>query len=163
MQARKNLEFVRGTQDVDKEFDDLVEAADLAKQVKHPWRNMFSKKYFPQLILCGCSTLFQQWTGVSCLLAMHRNSELHTKNMPSAIESLPMLCKAHAYIIRGCLEQVHAHICKDMLACAVQLTKYHCVGNAVSCMSAQHCLVVSLTGCTCPVVLDLAFLPSAHL
>lgn len=33
MQARKNLEFVRGTRDVDKEYNDLVEAAELAKQV----------------------------------------------------------------------------------------------------------------------------------
>ena len=63
MQARKNLEFVRGTHDVDKEFNDLVEAAELAKQVRHPWRNMFSRKYRPQIVLCACSTHFQQWTG----------------------------------------------------------------------------------------------------
>ena len=63
VQARKNLEFVRGTHDVDKEFNDLVDAAELAKQVKHPWKNMFSRKYRPQLVLCACSTLFQQWTG----------------------------------------------------------------------------------------------------
>ncbi|KAK9793222.1 hypothetical protein WJX73_005399 [Symbiochloris irregularis] len=50
-QARKNLEFVRGTRDVDKEFQHLVEAADLAKQVRHPWKNMFSRKYRPQLVL----------------------------------------------------------------------------------------------------------------
>lgn len=43
VQARKNLEYVRGTSNVDKEFAALTEAADLAKQVKHPWVNIFSR------------------------------------------------------------------------------------------------------------------------
>ena len=63
LQARKNLQLVRGTKDVDKEFNDLVEFAKLAAQCKHPWRTLFSKKYRPQLILSACSTGFQQWTG----------------------------------------------------------------------------------------------------
>lgn len=63
MQARKNLEYVRGTKDVDQEFNDLVEYAKLANQCKHPWKTLFSKKYRPQLILSACSTGFQQWTG----------------------------------------------------------------------------------------------------
>ena len=36
MQARKNLELVRGTNDIDKEWDDLLEAAHLAAMCKHP-------------------------------------------------------------------------------------------------------------------------------
>ena len=63
LQARKNLELVRGTKDVDREFDDLVEYARLAHECKHPWKTLFSKKYRPQLILSACSTGFQQWTG----------------------------------------------------------------------------------------------------
>ena len=35
MQARKNLEIVRGTSEVDKEFADLAEAADLAMSVRY--------------------------------------------------------------------------------------------------------------------------------
>ncbi|KAK9802742.1 hypothetical protein WJX73_006127 [Symbiochloris irregularis] len=67
-QARKNLEYVRGTPNVDKEFAALSEAADLAKQVKHPWVNIFSRKYRPQLILSASATLFQQWTGINILI-----------------------------------------------------------------------------------------------
>ena len=63
VQARKNLEYVRGRKDVDKEFNDLVEAARIAAQCKNPWGTIFSKKYWPQLILSACSTTFQQWTG----------------------------------------------------------------------------------------------------
>lgn len=70
VQARKNLQLVRGTKDVDKEFNDLVEFAKLAAECKHPWRTLFSKKYRPQLILSACSTGFQQWTGYVCLDAL---------------------------------------------------------------------------------------------
>ena len=65
LQARKNLELVRGTKDVDKEFDDLVEAARLANMCQHQWGRLFSWKYFPQLVLSACSTTFQQWTGIN--------------------------------------------------------------------------------------------------
>ncbi|KAK9865397.1 hypothetical protein WJX84_000121 [Apatococcus fuscideae] len=67
-QARKNLEYIRGTKDVDVEFNDIVEAAELAAAVKHPWRNLFSAKYRPQLVLSACCTLFQQWTGINILI-----------------------------------------------------------------------------------------------
>ena len=63
MQARKNLEYVRGRKDVDKEFNDLVEAGRIAAQCKNPWGTFFSRKYWPQLVLSACSTTFQQWTG----------------------------------------------------------------------------------------------------
>ncbi len=63
LQARKNLEYVRGRKDVDKEFNDLVEAAHIAAQCKNPWGTIFSKKYWPQLVLSAFSTTFQQWTG----------------------------------------------------------------------------------------------------
>ena len=65
LQARKNLELVRGTKDVDKEFNDLVEAARLANMCQHQWGRLFSWKYFPQLVLSACSTTFQQWTGIN--------------------------------------------------------------------------------------------------
>ena len=65
LQARKNLELVRGTKDVDKEFDDLVEAARLANMCQHQWARLFSWKYFPQLVLSACSTSFHQWTGIN--------------------------------------------------------------------------------------------------
>ena len=63
LQARKNLEFVRGRKDVDREFNDLVAAAQIAAACKRPWRTLFSSKYWPQLCLSAFSTTFQQWTG----------------------------------------------------------------------------------------------------
>ena len=38
VQARRSLELVRGTADVDKEFNDMVQAGELARAIKHPWK-----------------------------------------------------------------------------------------------------------------------------
>lgn len=45
-QARKVLEKVRGTKDVDEEYNNILEKAQLAAQIKNPWTLLlFRKKY----------------------------------------------------------------------------------------------------------------------
>ena len=39
------LTRVRGIEDVDEEFTDLIEACRLSNMVKHPWRNLFAPPY----------------------------------------------------------------------------------------------------------------------
>ena len=39
------LTRVRGIEDVDEEFTDLIEACRLSNMVKHPWRNLFARPY----------------------------------------------------------------------------------------------------------------------
>ncbi|QHO59142.1 Sugar transport protein [Arachis hypogaea] len=39
--AKKELIKIRGTNDVDEEFKDLVAASEASKQVKHPWSSLF--------------------------------------------------------------------------------------------------------------------------
>ena len=39
------LTRVRGIEDVDEEFTDLIEACRLSNMVKHPWRNLFAPAY----------------------------------------------------------------------------------------------------------------------
>ena len=43
--ARKVLSRVRGVEDVDEEFQDIVEAARVANMVKRPWRNIVRSQY----------------------------------------------------------------------------------------------------------------------
>ena len=43
--ARKVLSRVRGVEDVDEEFQDIVEAARVANMVKRPWRNIIRSQY----------------------------------------------------------------------------------------------------------------------
>ena len=46
VQARHVLEKIRGTKDVDEEFQDILEKAELAALVKNPWTLLlFRKKY----------------------------------------------------------------------------------------------------------------------
>ena len=45
-QARKVLEDIRGTKDVEEEYQDVLEKAQLAKAIRNPWSLLlFHKKY----------------------------------------------------------------------------------------------------------------------
>ncbi|KAG9452777.1 hypothetical protein H6P81_005681 [Aristolochia fimbriata] len=67
-EARAMLVKIRGTQDVDEEFNDLVAASEASKQVKHPWRNFRQRKYRPQLIMSFMIPAFQQLTGINVIM-----------------------------------------------------------------------------------------------
>ncbi|KAG9130124.1 hypothetical protein Leryth_012868 [Lithospermum erythrorhizon] len=68
-EARKILEKVRGTTNVDAEFDDLIDASRAAQAIKNPFRNLLSKKNRPALILGGLGIpAFQQLTGMNSIL-----------------------------------------------------------------------------------------------
>lgn len=66
--GRKILEKIRGTNDVDAEFQDMVEASELAKSIKHPFRNILEKRYRPELIMAIFMPAFQILTGINSIL-----------------------------------------------------------------------------------------------
>ncbi|KAG9148872.1 hypothetical protein Leryth_020833 [Lithospermum erythrorhizon] len=67
--ARKILEKVRGTTNVDAEFSDLIDASRAAQAIKHPFRNLLDRKNLPALVLGGIGIpAFQQLTGVNSIL-----------------------------------------------------------------------------------------------
>jgi MFS family permease len=68
-EGRKVLEKVRGTTNVDAEFADLVDASNEAKAIKHPFRNLLTRKNRPQLIIGALGIpMFQQLTGMNSIL-----------------------------------------------------------------------------------------------
>lgn len=68
-EARKILEKVRGTPKVDAEFQDLIDASNAAKAIKHPFRNLLKRKNRPQLVLGAIGIpAFQQLTGMNSIL-----------------------------------------------------------------------------------------------
>lgn len=68
-EGRKVLERVRGTTKVDAEFQDLLEASEAAKAIKHPFRNLLERKNRPQLIIGALGIpAFQQLTGMNSIL-----------------------------------------------------------------------------------------------
>jgi MFS family permease len=66
--AKQMLRKVRGTDNVDDEFQDLVDASEAAKKVAHPWRNILQRKYRPQLVICILVPFFQQLTGINVIM-----------------------------------------------------------------------------------------------
>ncbi|XP_022726484.1 sugar transport protein 11-like [Durio zibethinus] len=58
------LQRIRGTKDVNEEFNDLVEASEAAKKVEDPWRNILEPRPRPHLVICTLIPLFQRLTGI---------------------------------------------------------------------------------------------------
>ncbi|KAL2227236.1 UNVERIFIED_CONTAM: Hexose carrier protein HEX6 [Sesamum indicum] len=63
--AKKMLQKIRGTDDVQAELDDLIEASYASKAVKHPFKNLMQRKYRPQLVMSVAIPFFQQITGIN--------------------------------------------------------------------------------------------------
>ncbi|XP_050216720.1 sugar transport protein 14-like [Mercurialis annua] len=68
-EGRKVLEKIRGTTKVDAEFDDLIDASNAARAIKHPFKNLLKRKNRPQLIIGALGIpAFQQLTGMNSIL-----------------------------------------------------------------------------------------------
>ncbi|CAL9074595.1 unnamed protein product [Musa textilis] len=66
--AKAMLRRIRGSSDVQEEYDDLVAASDASKVVKHPWSTLSNKKYRPQLVMSFLIPMFQQLTGINMVM-----------------------------------------------------------------------------------------------
>ncbi|XP_012068036.1 sugar transport protein 8 isoform X2 [Jatropha curcas] len=62
------LKKIRGVDDVEKEFAEISNAVEFAKQIKHPFRNLMSRYNRPQLICGSLTQFFQQVTGVTAVM-----------------------------------------------------------------------------------------------
>ncbi|KAL0312661.1 UNVERIFIED_CONTAM: Sugar transport protein 1 [Sesamum radiatum] len=67
-EALKRLRNIRGIQDVEEEFNDLVAASIASKKIKHPWANLMKRKYRPQLTMVILIPFFQQLTGMNVFM-----------------------------------------------------------------------------------------------
>lgn len=67
-EAKQQLIKLRGITNVDEEFNDLVAASNAAKMVKHPWINIFKRKYRPQLTFAFMIPFCQQFTGMNVIV-----------------------------------------------------------------------------------------------
>lgn len=67
-EARSILKKVRGVEDVDMEFDDVIAASEASRSVKHPWRNLFQHNYRPQAVMAFLIPSMQQLTGINAIM-----------------------------------------------------------------------------------------------
>lgn len=66
-EAHRMLRYIRGTDDVQTEFDDLIDASEISKTMKHPFKKIIRKKYRPQLVMAVAIPFFQQVTGINVI------------------------------------------------------------------------------------------------
>ncbi|KAL5729385.1 Sugar transport protein 7 [Ranunculus cassubicifolius] len=66
--GRKVLEKIRGTSNVNAEFQDMMDASELANSIQHPFRNILEKRNRPQLVMAICMPTFQILTGINSIL-----------------------------------------------------------------------------------------------
>ena len=64
----ETLKKIRGVDNVDKEFEELLHATELAKQAKHSFRNLMKRSSRPQLICGTILQVFQQFTGINVIM-----------------------------------------------------------------------------------------------
>ncbi|KAL6185293.1 hypothetical protein ACLB2K_041427 [Fragaria x ananassa] len=66
--ARKMLQKIRGSDSVNDEFQDLVDATEVANKVENQWGNIMQQRYRPQRIICVFVPFFQQLTGINVIM-----------------------------------------------------------------------------------------------
>ncbi|CAD5172952.1 unnamed protein product [Musa acuminata subsp. malaccensis] len=62
------LKKIRGTENVEPEYNEILEASRIAHQVKHPFRNLLQRRNRPQLIIAIFLQIFQQFTGINAIM-----------------------------------------------------------------------------------------------
>ncbi|KAF3336687.1 sugar transport protein 8-like protein [Carex littledalei] len=62
------LKKIRGIDNVTAEYEELVLASEMARQVKHPYRNLMKRKSRPQLVIAIVMQVFQQFTGINAIM-----------------------------------------------------------------------------------------------
>ncbi|XP_031391317.1 hexose carrier protein HEX6-like isoform X2 [Punica granatum] len=65
--AKSMLRRIRGTNDVEAEFEDLVKASAVSKTIDRPFRKITERRYRPQLVMAIAIPFFQQVTGINVI------------------------------------------------------------------------------------------------
>lgn len=93
--GRKVLEKIRGTSDVQAELEDIIDASEQAKSIKHPFRNILEIRNRPQLVMAIFMPTFQILTGINSILfyapvlfqsmGFERNASLYSSALTGAV------------------------------------------------------------------------------
>ncbi|KAK4425693.1 Sugar transport protein 8 [Sesamum alatum] len=68
MEGRAALQKIRGVDNVDAEFQQIVTGCEQAKQVKQPFKKLFKRSGFPALFISTIIQVFQQFTGINAIM-----------------------------------------------------------------------------------------------
>ncbi|KAK1380067.1 Sugar transport protein 13 [Heracleum sosnowskyi] len=97
-EGKRVLRKIHGTDDVELEFKELLEASLVAKEVRDPFRNLIMKKNRPQLVVAVALQIFQQFTGINAImfyapiifesLGFGSNASLYSASITGAVNVL---------------------------------------------------------------------------
>ncbi|URD82837.1 Sugar transport protein [Musa troglodytarum] len=59
---------IRGTDNVNAEYEEILHACEMARQVKRPFRNLMKRSSRPQLVIAIAMQVFQQFTGINAIM-----------------------------------------------------------------------------------------------
>ncbi|KAG8381553.1 hypothetical protein BUALT_Bualt06G0133600 [Buddleja alternifolia] len=65
--AKTILQRIRGIENVQAEFDDLITASEASRTIKSPFKNILKRRYRPQLVMSIAIPFFQQVTGITVI------------------------------------------------------------------------------------------------
>ncbi|KAK6936883.1 Major facilitator, sugar transporter-like [Dillenia turbinata] len=65
--AKLLLQRIRGTEDVEAELEDIINASSISKTMKNPFNQILQRKYRPQLVMSIAIPFFQQVTGINVI------------------------------------------------------------------------------------------------
>ncbi|XWS47692.1 hypothetical protein CRYUN_Cryun13aG0005900 [Craigia yunnanensis] len=65
--AKRVLQRIRGTSDVQAELDDLIKASSISKTINHPFKKIMLRNYRPQLVMAAAIPFFAQMTGINII------------------------------------------------------------------------------------------------
>ncbi|KAK4478079.1 hypothetical protein RD792_017344 [Penstemon davidsonii] len=67
-QGKAALKKIRGVEDVDAEYHQIVAACEQGRQVKQPFKKLFKRSMFPALFISNIIQVFQQCTGINAIM-----------------------------------------------------------------------------------------------
>ncbi|XP_022975153.1 sugar transport protein MST4-like [Cucurbita maxima] len=67
-QGKSVLKKIRGTDNVEAEYYEIVEASRISHEVKHPFRNLLMRQNRPPLVISVMMQIFQQLTGINAIM-----------------------------------------------------------------------------------------------
>ncbi|KAE8672647.1 Sugar transport protein 13 [Hibiscus syriacus] len=62
------LRKIRGVEDVEAEFQQIMKAREIARGVKHPFKELMKRSSMPPLIIAVMLQVFQQFTGINAIM-----------------------------------------------------------------------------------------------
>ncbi|KAM7466792.1 hypothetical protein LguiB_014354 [Lonicera macranthoides] len=105
------LKKIRGTDNVEPEYLELIDASNKAKEVKHPFRNLLMRRNRPQLIIAVALQIFQQCTGINAImfyapvlfstLGFGKSATLYSAVITGAINVLSTIVSIYSVDILG--------------------------------------------------------------